>query len=353
MHAMIDCMESTRRPESTTERAGPNVTSGFLTGRTVMVTGGAGFIGSHVVDRLAVSGVREIVVVDNLFLGKESNLDQSRAAGAPVVFRCDDAADTGRVRELVVEHGVSVVFEMATIPLPASLEHPHWSSQTVYNLALTAGELAREGTIERLVHCSSSEVYGSAVYSPMDEDHPLAAHTPYAAAKAAGDLLLQSYMRTFGISCAIVRPFNTYGPRQNDGSYAGIIPLTLRRIREGKPPMIFGDGNQTRDFTFVEDVAALVVALADRTDLVQDPVNVASGQELRIRDLVAVLCRTLAYEGDWVWHDERPGDVRRHVAGTRRLERLIGRHDFVGLDAGVARTVEWYLQSGQDAPPPE
>jgi len=317
-------------------------THDYLADRAVLVTGGAGFIGSHVVDRLARRGVRRIVVVDNLFLGKESNLDQARAAGAPVVFCCDDASDIDRLRQIAKEHDVSVIFDMATIPLPASLERPQWAASTVYDLALTTAELAREGTIERLVHCSSSEVYGSAVYSPMDELHPLATRTPYAAAKAAGDLLLQSYARTFGISCAIVRPFNTYGPRQNDGNYAGIIPLTLRRLREGQAPMIFGDGDQTRDFTYVEDTATLVVALAELPELDDEPVNVASGQELPIRELVASLCRSVGYTGDWEWLDERPGDVRRHVAGTKRLEGLLGRHQFMDIDEGMARTVEWY-----------
>jgi UDP-glucose 4-epimerase len=307
-----------------------------------MVTGGAGFIGSHVVDRLAERGVHDIVVVDNLFLGQERNLAAARASGASIVFHRQDAADTDRLREIARAHDVSVIFDLATIPLPASLERPLWSSQTVYALALAVGELAREGTVERLVHCSTSEVYGSATYSPMDEDHPLCTRTPYAAAKAGSDLLLQSYARSFGTPCAIVRPFNTYGPRQNDGSYAGIIPLTLRRILDGEPPVIFGDGNQTRDFTYVEDTAALIVALAERSDIDERPVNVASGQEVRIRDLVGALCRTVGYEGDWEWRDERPGDVRRHVAGTGRLVELLGDHVFVGLEEGMAATVAWY-----------
>ncbi len=143
----------------------------------------------------------------------------------------------------------------------------------------------------------------------------------------------------------IVRPFNTYGPRQNDGSYAGIIPLTLRRILVGEPPTIFGDGNQTRDFTFVEDTAALIVAIASMPALDDEPVNVASGNEVSVRELVGALCRYVGYDGEWQWAGERPGDVRRHFAGIQRLRKLIPDYQFVTLDEGLARTVDWYRAS--------
>ena len=326
------------------------MTASWFEDRTVMVTGGAGFIGSHVVDRLAAVGAGHIVVVDNLFLGQESNLESARASGASVIFCREDACDTDRLRKIALSHGASVMFDLATIPLPASLKRPRWSAETIYALAMAAAELAREGTIERLVHCSTSEVYGSAAYSPMDEDHPLATRTPYAAAKAAGDLLLQSYARSFDTPCVIVRPFNTYGPRQNDGNYAGVIPITLRRVLDGRPPVIFGDGNQTRDFTYVEDTAALMVALAELPNLDEVPVNVASGNEVRIRDLVAALCRSLDYDGEWEWRDQRAGDVRRHVAGTARLAGLVGQPQFVGLDDGLSKTVEWYKRHHHNPP---
>ncbi len=211
-----------------------------VAGKSVLVTGGAGFIGSHVVDRLVDRGARRIVVVDNLWLGTRENLRTARSRHRRIRLYVADATRLRTLREIVRREEVEVVFSLATIPLPASHERPRWAAETITRMALVVAELARLGEFQTLVQCSSSEVYGSAVRVPMTEDHTLNPLTPYAAAKAAADLVVRSYWETFDIDATIIRPFNTYGPRQNARGYAGVVPITLRRIRSGLPPVVFG-----------------------------------------------------------------------------------------------------------------
>ncbi len=309
-----------------------------------MVTGGAGFIGSHLVDRLVEEGANRIVVVDNLFLGDPGNVEDAMQKSPGVIFHNVDATDEDRLGEIIRKERVTVLFALATIPLPASLERPKWSSDVIWQLGMAAAELARKGQVEKLVHCSSSEAYGSAQYTPMDEEHPLAVETPYAAAKASADLLVRSYVQTFDLDAVIVRPFNTYGPRQNDKSFAGLIPIIVRRIQQGQPPVLFGDGLQTRDYQYVTDTADAIVRLSMRDDIKGQQVNIASGQEVTIKELVERVCAAMGYEGSVKRAPERIADVRRHLADVARLDSLLGPRQVIGLEEGIARTVAWYLE---------
>lgn len=157
---------------------------------------------------------------------------------------------------------------------------------TNVGIATTFCEIMRSGLADRLIHCSSSEAYGSARYVPMDEEHPHDAITPYAASKSAADRIIESYIRTFAIDATIVRPFNNFGPRQNIGSYAGIIPIVVRRVMEGLPIEIHGDGDQTRDFIFADETADLIVQVADSEACRGQILNVASGRETSVNELV-------------------------------------------------------------------
>lgn len=320
-----------------------------LRGRSVLVTGGAGFIGSHLVDRLVEEGPRRIVVVDNLWLGKRSNLAAARKRHPAVRLHVADAASQTALREIIRRERVEVVFSLATIPLPASHARPRWAADRITRMATVAAELCRLGEFATLMHCSSSEAYGTAVTVPMSEEHPLGALTPYAAAKAAADLVTRSYWETFGIDAAVVRPFNNYGPRQNEGDWAGVVPLTLRRLREGERPVIYGDGAQTRDFIFVEDTAhALVRAyLEPRTR--RRIINVASGHEITIADLIERLSALMGRSFDPIYRPERAADVHRHVADVSLARELLGFAPRVGIDEGLRRTVEWYLSTGDKA----
>jgi UDP-glucose 4-epimerase len=190
---------------------------------------------------------------------------------------------------------------------------------------------------------SSSEAYGSGHYVPMDEGHPDDAITPYAAAKAAEDHIIRSYVRTFGIDATVIRPFNNYGPRQNPGSYAGIIPIVIQRVVRGLPIEIHGDGEQTRDFTFVRDTAELTIAIHETPDARGLEINVATGVGTSINRLVERILEIMGVPDHPVMHTpERAGDVRRHQADVSRLLALVGRQPAVlGSDA-LAETIQWY-----------
>ncbi|HET9885971.1 MAG TPA: NAD-dependent epimerase/dehydratase family protein, partial [bacterium] len=258
-----------------------------MNGRRALVTGGAGFIGSHLVDRLLASGADRVVVVDNFFLGKRENLaDAFGKGGKRLSVVNDDASDLPAMREIVERESIQDVYNLATKPLEYSFDNPAGAFDVNTRLAITWGELLRKGHYERLIHTSSSEAFGSAVTRPMREDHPRNPTTPYAAGKAAADLALLSYVRTFDLDIRILRPFNNYGPRQNWGSYSGVVPKTAQRLLEGKPPILHGDGTQGRDFVYVEDVADALLAVSSTPAARGQDLNVASGQETPVKEII-------------------------------------------------------------------
>jgi UDP-glucose 4-epimerase len=317
-----------------------------LAGKSVLVLGGAGFIGSHLVDRLVEEGVRRVSVVDNLFLGREANLSQARdRLGGALRFHRLDGTDDEALARVIGEDETEVVFNLAVVPLPASLEQPRWSVEHNVDLALIPCELLREGLFETLIHVSSSEAYGSAAYVPMDEAHPPVPSTPYAASKLAGDQIVLSYQHTFGLDAAIVRPFNNFGPRQNSGSYAGIIPIVVSRATAGESIEIFGDGEQTRDFVFVRDTADAMIRMYEEPATRGRVVNVASGREVSVNDLVRLLLDALGSDVPVRHVEPRPGDVRRHWASIDLARELIGYEPSTSLRDGLAETVAWYLRS--------
>src|SRR5215470_2987396 len=231
-------------------------------GQHVLVTGGAGFIGSHLVDALLAEGAGRVTVVDNFYLGKRENLAAAQRHAPDLTVLPLDASDYAALRAAIERlPAVDAVFDLAVVPLPASLEQPRMCFDTNARITSTLCELLREGHFRTLVHFSSSEAYGSAQTIPMSEEHPLEPLTPYAASKAAGDHLVRTYAATFGVDALVVRPFNNYGPRQNEKQYAGVIPTMVRCALEGREFLIFGDGEQTRDYIYVTDTVRAALAL--------------------------------------------------------------------------------------------
>lgn len=316
-----------------------------LKNKHVLVTGGAGFIGSHLVDRIIREEPAAISVVDNFFLGKEENLDDAAKARPDLeIFRLD-ASDLASMRDLVEKQKIEVVFNLAVIPLPTSLEYPFWTVNTNIGIALTFCELARTNSIETLIHSSSSEAYGSLEMIPMNEDHPANPKTPYAASKLAGDELVLSYVRTFDIDAAVVRPFNNYGPRQNPGRYAGIIPIVVRKLKKNEPIEIFGDGEQTRDYIFVKETADGFVKVYQHEASRGKVLNLATGKEITINELVAKLLVILGKTGHPVVHvEERIGDVQRHCGGIDLARKLVEFSPSVMPEEGLLETAEWYYE---------
>jgi UDP-glucose 4-epimerase len=317
---------------------------------SVLVVGGAGFIGSHLVERLATRGVRRLVVVDTLWLGREENLAPARAH-ADVPLLKENAEDYFALRAVIEREPFDVVFNLATRPLNYSFVHPRGAYMTSVDIAANLAELLRSQAYGRLVNFSTSEVYGDAVQTPMAETHPLRPTTPYAAGKLSADLLLQSYVALFDLPVLTVRPFNNYGPRQNDGDYAAVIPLTIRRILAGERPVIEGTGEQTRDFTFAGDTARLALALAECGAAWGQTLNVAAAREVRIADLIGTIASVMGYTGPIEYRAARAGDHRRHLADAARAAALVTFDPLTSIEAGIAATVEWYTRRSATVAP--
>lgn len=251
------------------------------------------------------------------------------------------------MQDIVSELKVEIVFDLATVPLPTSLRYPNWTVATIVGVASTVCEPVRRGMIESLIHFSTSEIYGSASYVPMDENHPYNSITPYAGSKAAADLIIQSYVQTFNIDATIVRPFNNFGPRQNAGSYAGIIPLIINNVKNGIPISVFGNGEQTRDFTFVTQTADIAVQLYGKKECHKGVWNVASGVETSINSLVKTILRIMEKEDHLIiFVPERPGDVRRHCADVDKTESTLGVKIGKINDQQILETINWFKNIG-------
>jgi UDP-glucose 4-epimerase len=312
-----------------------------LSGLRILVTGAAGFIGSHLAERLAPAN--EVVALDDFSVGSRENL--AEAAALPNL-RIVEADVRSRERMLELCAGVDVVFHLAISCLRTSLRDPERSHDVNAGGTLSVCRAAHARGVRRLVYVSSSEVYGSAETAPMSEEHPLRPTTVYGASKLAGELYALAFHRTYALPVCVVRPFNTYGPREPwQGARAEVIPRFLLQLEAGRAPVVYGDGGQTRDFTFVDDTVAGLVGAAECDALVGDVVNVACGREVSIRRIAELLGELVAAGGIApVLAPPRPGDVRRHYADVGKAKRLFGFEPRVPIEEGLARTVAWFRE---------
>lgn len=313
-----------------------------LKNKSILVTGGAGFIGSHLVDRIIKEEPERIVIVDNFFLGKHRNIEPAMKDFDNVKLYYQDAGHYEKMKNLFEIENIDVVFNLAVVPLLTSHKLPKITCEDNVNITLSVLELLREGYYKTLIHCSSSEAYGTAQEHIMTESHPLKPTTPYAASKAASDLFVESYHNTFDLDAATVRPFNNFGPRQNEGSYAGIIPVTIERTMAGKQPIIHGDGLQTRDYIYVSDTVEGMVQIYNNTNTRGKTINLATGKEITVLDMVKAIARELDYEGEFDFQPPRLADVRRHRGDITLARELFGFEPKTNFEQGIKETVEWY-----------
>jgi len=312
----------------------------ILEGKQAVVTGGAGFIGSHLVDLLVEAGCR-VRVLDDLSTGKAKNLDGHRSdPGFELVEGC--VTDKDLVRRVLL--GADVVFHLACLGVRHSLLHPLENHRVNAEGSLTVALAACERRVSLFVHCSSSEIYGTAETAPMTEEHPARPRTVYGAGKLAGEAVARALHYSRGLPAVIMRPFNAYGPRSHHEGLAGeVIPKTIVRAMHDEPPVIFGDGSQTRDFTYVTDTARALVEAARCDAVVGRTLNVGSGLEISIGHLAAKIVELVGGKGGPARNTpQRPGDVDRLCADTSKFAGLSGWGPRVGLDEGLALTVDWF-----------
>lgn len=316
-----------------------------LKNKSIVVTGGAGFIGSHLVDELIKEKPSKLIVIDYIFKGQSNpdNLKEARGNSPSLKLYTTDLTDYKKTKMILRKEKPEVVFDLATIPLPTSLIKPYWTCDTILKIILNLCELCREGLFKTLIHLSSSEACGTAQYVPMDEAHPLAVRTPYAACKASGDLLVRSYHYTFGIDTAIVRPYNNYGPRQPIGPYAAIIPRVIHRILNGQRPVIFGDGRQTRDYIYVKDTVKGIISVYKNQATRGKIINIARGEEISMNRLVKIISEIMGFKEKPIYKKSRVADVRRHFADTELATRWLGFKAEVDMRQGLEDTIAWYM----------
>jgi UDP-glucose 4-epimerase len=319
------------------------VSAPFFRGRGVLVTGGAGFIGSHLVDALLDAGA-SVRVLDDFSSGRCENLADA-ATRAEIITGdvCDERALDAALA------GVDVVMHLATRCVRLSLSDPEGVHRVNSEGTLRVLMAARRHGAGRVVYVSSSEVYGTAVRAPMDEEHPLAPTTVYGATKLAGELYAQAMTRSFGLPTLVVRPFNTYGPRAHfAGVYGEVIPRFVVRLLNGRPPVVFGDGSQTRDFTYVSDTVRGILAAAAVPEARGQAVNIARGEEVTVRRLAELLAGAIDPRLAPEFTEARPGDVHRHWADVRRARELLRYRAEVGIEDGLARYLAWFRRAYPD-----
>ena len=307
----------------------------------VLLTGGAGLIGSHIADLLVAEGVDEIVILDNFVRGRLKNIERAMASGKVRVIE-GDIRDRGAVRRAM--DGIDTVFHLAAIRIMQCAEEPRLAMEVLADGTFNVLEAAVHAKVAKVVASSSASVYGLADEFPTTErQHPYNNRTLYGAAKAFNEGLLRSFNDMYGLNYVALRYFNVYGPRMDvHGAYTEVLIRWMDRIAEGKSPLIFGDGRQTMDFVYVTDIARANILAAKRA--VSDEVfNIASGEETSLLGLAGALMRVMGASGRVDFGPERKVNaVSRRLASTAAAKGRLGFEAGVSLEQGLAELVEWW-----------
>jgi len=320
-----------------------------LDGAHCFVTGAAGFIGSSLVRVLLNSGA-QVIAFDNLATGKLANLaDCEREVGREPDFVHGDIRDREKLARALP--GCDYVLNLACLGVRHSIHSPFENQDVNARGTLSVLAEAKTARARRVVHVSTSEVYGTAKTVPMTEDHPTDPHTVYGASKLDGECCARAYFRCYNAPTVVVRPFNAYGPRSHsEGDSGEVIPRFLVRALAGKAPVIFGDGSQTRDFTHVYDTAAALARACVTPNIDGETFNIGAGAEVRIDELARLVTEAVGRSDLVAEHIEsRPGDVLRLFANSQKAQRVLGHKSSITLDAGIADLASRLKERGAQA----
>src|SRR5262249_486441 len=301
-----------------------------------LVTGGAGFIGSHLAEELVRRG-QSVRVVDNLSTGKRQNLEHLSG----VDFVEGDLADMKVATRAVV--GVDYVLHQAAIPsVPRSVDDPMTSHRANVDASLNILIAARDAKVKRRVYAGSSAAYGNPATRPKREDMPPNPLSPYALQKLVAEQYCQMFTHLYGLETVTIRYFNVFGPRQDPGSpYSGVISLFSSALLAGKRPTIYGDGEQTRDFTYVANVVDGVLKAVEAPMASGEVINVATAGRISLNELVRVMNHLVGTSLDAIFQEPRAGDVRDSQADISKARAILGYEPSVSLEEGLRRTLEW------------
>jgi nucleoside-diphosphate-sugar epimerase len=303
-----------------------------------VVTGGAGFIGSHLVRRLVADG-GEVTVIDDLSTGRRDNL-----AGVRVTI-----AERDLTRDTVTDllQGVDVVFHLAAVPsVPRSVQEPLRSHHAAATGTLRLLEAARDARVRTFVNSSSSSVYGDVASPPMRESMPTMPRSPYAVAKLAAEGYTRVFAQLHGMRTVSLRYFNVFGPRQDPTStYAAAIPRFITAYMRREPPQVFGDGRQSRDFTYVDNVVDANIAAAEAPKLSGESVNIAAGSPRTVLDVLEAISKEFGYSLAPAHSPDRPGDIRDSHADLGVARTLLGYGANVDFETGLRRTVKFLREA--------
>ena len=305
-----------------------------------VVTGGAGFIGSHLVEELVRRGER-VRIVDSLITGHAKNV----AHLGDLEFLHGDLADPQVAVSGVA--GADYVLHQAAIPsVPRSVKDPITSNRANIDATLNVLVAARDAGVKRVVYAASSSAYGNAAALPKREDMATVPLSPYALQKLVGEQYMQMFTALYGLETVAIRYFNVFGPRQDPSSpYSGVISLFITALLEGRPPTIYGDGTQTRDFTYVANVVDGVLRATQAPDASGQVINVATGGRISLNELFDTLKGIVGADFTPTYAEGRAGDVRDSQADIDKARALLGYTPIVDLEEGLRRTVDWYRQA--------
>ena len=311
-----------------------------LSGARVLITGGAGLVGSHIADKLIDEGVGEIIVIDNFTRGTERNLEDARRRGRVTLYR-RDIRDRAAIAAAMA--GIDYVFHQAALRITQCAEVPRECVEVLIDGTFNVLEASVAAKVKKVVFASSASVYGMAdAFPTLENHHPYHNQTLYGGAKVAGEQMLRAFHQMYGLDYVALRYFNIYGPRMDIyGVYTEVMIRWLEYIKRGEPPVIFGDGSQTMDFVYIEDVAVANI-LAAKSTVTDEIFNVASGEETSLLGLLETLLKVTGADLHPVFKPERSvNPVRRRLASTEKAQRLLGFRARVGLEEGLGRLVEW------------
>jgi nucleoside-diphosphate-sugar epimerase len=306
-----------------------------------LVTGGAGFIGSHIVEALVTKGKR-VRVIDNLSTGKRENLQHLMNEIEFIEGDLRDQEASARAVE-----GVDFVMHQAAIPsVPRSIKEPKNTTENNLNATLHLLLAARDAGVKRVVYASSSSVYGDSPALPKSEDFSPAPLSPYAASKLAGEYYCRVFSQVYGLETVSLRYFNVFGPRQDPLSlYAAVIPIFISAALTKKPLVVYGDGEQTRDFSFVANVVQANLLACEAEDIAGETLNIGGGTQTSLNQLIKELQAIVNTDLDVEYADPRPGDVKHSLASVEKAKKLMGYGCAVPFGEGLRRTVEWFAST--------